>query len=182
MVKSIDTVKPPEPADDMLTPKQELFCQYYCQPSSTFSNGVWSYALAYGFDLANADKTNATWDDDHKNVTEPSDFEKMRNVCGVNAHRLLRNAKIINRVKELRAEMFDDDAFFDSKLVQIAERGKDTDAIAAIKHRNDLKQRVTKKIDANIKGDVTAIALVEFIGEDDEDDAAADGQSHNTDS
>jgi len=61
--------------------------------------------------------------------------------------RLIRNDKILARINALMLEQFNTDAMFDSKILEIALRGKDSDALNAIKHRNDLKQRITKKVE-----------------------------------
>jgi len=61
--------------------------------------------------------------------------------------RLIRNDKILARIKFLLLEQFNDDNASDYRLMEIIIKGKDSDAINAIKHRNDLKQRITKKVE-----------------------------------
>lgn len=139
-----------------LTEKQESFCQYYAQLSDTYNNGTWSYALGYGHDLENADKENAIWEfpdqKDKGKIITPSDYDRMYNLCSVEAHRLLRTPKILDRIQSIKATWVEDDKIIDSRLMDIIQRGKDTDALAAIKHRNELKNRVTKKLDVTSAG------------------------------
>lgn len=67
-------------------------------------------------------------------------------------------------------ELFADDDVFDARLVEIVKRGRDADAINAIKHRSDLKQRITKKIDITTAGRPMAnlddAELLKIAGED----------------
>jgi hypothetical protein len=136
---------------DKLTEKQEQFCQYYAQLSDLYGNGTWAYALGYGHDLENANRHN--FDKDEKGLDKPgtSDYDKMANMCAVEAHRLLRIPKIIERVRDIKATWFEDDKVIDTRIMDIIYKGKDTDAIAAIKHRNELKNRVVKKLDVELK-------------------------------
>lgn len=151
--------------EEGLTERQESFCQYYAQLSDTYGNGVWSYALGYKHDLENSDRTNAVWDDDHKNILVRSDYDRLYNTCAVEAVRLLRMPKIIVRIREIKATYFDDDKVIDTRMMDIIHRGKDSDSIAAIKHRNDLKNRVTKQMDITSGGEPIT-ALVQFMDDD----------------
>jgi hypothetical protein len=153
--------------EDNVTESQDLFCQFYTQLSDTYGNGTWSYALAFGHDLANAPKDDAVWDDDHKNILEKSSYSKMENVCAVGASRLLRDDKIIGRIRDLKAAHFNDDKIVDSRVLDIIQKGKDTDALAAIRHRNEIKQRVVKKIEGKVEGELK-VALVEFMSDDED--------------
>lgn len=134
-----------------LTEKQEMFCQYYAQLSDLYGNGTWSYALGFGHDLENANRHNFDKDEKGLDIPRTSDYDKMANMCAVEANRLLRNPKIIERVRDIKSTWFEDDKIIDTRIMDIIQRGKDTDAIAAIKHRNELKQRVTKKLDVEVK-------------------------------
>lgn len=123
-----------------LTPEQELFIQLYTTQGDTFSNGVISYARAYGFELPELE--NGYVD------TKSSEYK----TCKASASRLLTLDYIIARKRELLVALFNDDTVIDARLNEIVLNGKDTDAIQAIKHRNDLKQRVTKKLDVTTQG------------------------------
>lgn len=143
--------------ENTLTEKQEAFCQYYAQLSDTYNNGTWSYALGYGHDLENADKENAVWEfpdsPDRGKLITPSDYDRMYNLCSVEAHRLLRKPKILERIQAIKSTWVEDDKIIDSRLMDIIQNGKDTDALAAIKHRNELKQRVIKRADITSGGE-----------------------------
>lgn len=138
-----------------LTSKQELFCKYYTTLGDTLFNGRLSYAKAYGYDLATASTVRImemVIDKDGKEVQQgvigSSELEKMENYCTVGGSRLtVWNDNVIARIHELTLANFNDDTIADKRLEEIIQRGKDTDAIQAIKHRNDLKQRITKKLD-----------------------------------
>lgn len=140
-----------------LTEKQEAFCQYYAQLSDTYNNGTWSYALGYGHDLENADKENAEWEFPEESnkgkLIKDSDYNRMYNLCSVEAHRLLRTPKILERIQVIKSTWVEDDKIIDSKMMDIIQNGKDTDALAAIKHRNELKQRVVKRSDITSGGE-----------------------------
>jgi len=153
--------------EDNLTEKQEAFCQYYAQLTDTYNNGAWSYALAYGFDLENAPHDDFEKDDKGHEKRGTSSYDKMYNVCAVCASRMLRVAKVLHRIREIKASWVDDDKIIDSRMMDIIISGKDTDALAAIKHRNDLKNRVTKQLDITSGGEPVT-ALVRFMGEEDE--------------
>ena len=53
----LDTFNAPkEDLGELLTSKQELFCQYFCKNSHLFGNQTLSYAEAYGVDLSSYSK------------------------------------------------------------------------------------------------------------------------------
>lgn len=156
-----------------LTSQQELFCQFYGQLSDTYSNGTWSYALAYGHDLENADKDDYVLDDKGMKIIGSTTYDKIANTCAVSASRLLRNAKIIERIQVIKTAWIDDDNVVDAKLMDIIQKGKYTDAMAAIKHRNDLKQRVTKKVKIDVET-ANAALLKEYGILGGQDDGKAD--------
>lgn len=135
-----------------LTPQQELFCRYYTDDNSdTFSSGVLSYALAYDYDFATTD-TKRDLDKDNKEIKGTSEYDRMYNTCSSGASQNLRMNNIRARIDELMLELFNSDIIADKRLTKILLTGKDTDAINAIKHRNDLKQRITKKLDITTQG------------------------------
>ncbi|HEV7423909.1 MAG TPA: terminase small subunit [Candidatus Paceibacterota bacterium] len=111
---------------DSLNQKQELFCRYYTENSDSFGNATLSYKLAYQKD---------------------SKPDKSDDYCGMAGSRLIGNDRIKARIETLLQEQFDTDSVSDSRLMQIIVGGKDSDAINAIKHRNDLKQRITKRVE-----------------------------------
>jgi len=134
--------------EPILTPKNELFCRYYTTAGPTFSNQTLSYALAYGYDLDKADRTNEK-DEDGKEIPESSEYHRMYHYVAMAGSRNMNLDKIIKRVRQLMVDNFNNDAVMDARLAEIATGGKDADSIQAIKHRSELKNRITKKVDIN---------------------------------
>ena len=124
---------------DDLTLQQQLFVKYYTTKGATFNNGTISYALAYDYELPKDDK-------------EKIDYEsKEANICASNGSRLLLNDKVSKAIERKMVEMLNDTAV-DARLNEILQGGKDTDSIQAIKIHNELKQRITKKLDITSDG------------------------------
>lgn len=120
---------------DIYTPQQELFCLAYTSKGDTFYNLTKSYAEAYGYELPLRD--DGTID------TRSRDYS----TCSVGGAILMRDPKIKRRIEGIMIDRFNSDNFWDEKLTEIAEKGGYSDAIAAAKHRNELKQRIVKKLD-----------------------------------
>lgn len=137
--------------DSNLTLQQETFCRWYTTQGETFGNATLSYNLAYDYKLDELSKVNDK-NEKGEEIPNSSEYSKAYNVCAVNGSRLLNNANIIARKIALLNESFEDDKIADARLQEITLAGKDTDAIQAIKVRNDLKQRITKKIDITSAG------------------------------
>lgn len=123
-----------------LTPQQEHFCILYTSRGEFGRNAYKSYAEAYGFDIP----LTETGGIDYKS----SEYR----TCSANASRLLTTPNINSRIKEIYLTKFNDSTEVDARLTEIIESGKDTDSIQAIKIHNDLKQRITKKIDITSAG------------------------------
>lgn len=132
--------------DITLNPKQELFCRYYTEEGETFSNAYLSYARAYGYDFASLNNRRVK-DDKDRDIIGTSEREKAESVCKSAGSRLLSNVKVRARIRDLMVVLFNQDDIADAKLTAIMLSGKDADAINAIKHRNDLKQRIIKKVE-----------------------------------
>lgn len=157
LMQSIDTEN--ELASKKLTIKQELFCKYYTTMGETFGNATTSYAKAYGYDLESADTVRETETvkegnkDVIKEIFGTSELDKMTHYVQTAGSRLLAWYDVINdRIQTLLLEQFNDDTIADKRLEQIILKGKDTDAIQAIKHRNELKSRLTRKLDITSAG------------------------------
>jgi len=107
-----------------LNPKQERFCILYASDREFFGNGVQSYLEAYELD------------------SKKSSY----NTAKVNAHKLLTNTNILNRINELLEEEGLNDVFVDKQLkfaiTQCAEIGS---KIRAINEYNKLKGRHAAK-------------------------------------
>lgn len=134
-----------------LTPQQELFCRWYTTQGDTFGNATLSYNLAYDYKLDTLDTTNEK-DEKGEEIKGTSEYSKAYNTCSVMGSRLLNNTKIIERKIALLKEMFDNSDIIDARTQEIILNGKDTDSIQAIKIHNDLKQRITKKLDITSAG------------------------------
>ena len=142
------TTKPKAPAKlkkHLLNPKQEMFCTLYASDREFFGNGTQAYIEAYNIDV----KKKGAYDG-----------------ARASAYGLLTNPHILVRINELLESAVLNDEFVDKQLAFLISQNADMKTkIAAIKEYNGLKQRVTKKIDANLTGDLS-VALVEFVGDD----------------
>jgi phage terminase small subunit len=131
-----------------LKPQQELFCQYYTSSSEMFGNGVQSYIEAYDVKL---DKAGS--------------YASAR----VNAHKLLKTDYILERINELLNELVLNDEHVDKQLAFLISQNAELNTkLGAIKEYNALKQRIVKKIEGSLTGDLT-VALVEFVGDEPSD-------------
>jgi hypothetical protein len=122
-----------------LTPQQEQFVLNYTTQGIFYSNGVLSYANAYNYTLPVKENGDIN--------TKSSEYT----TCNVCACKLLQSANIQERLQEIYLAMLNDKTM-DARLSEIATKGKDTDSIQALKIYNDLKQRITKKIDITTAG------------------------------
>lgn len=122
-----------------LTPQQEAFCQAYTKRGETFSNAYKSYSFAYDIEIPLTE--------DNKIDYKSSAYA----VCQASGSRLLLNVSVSERIRDLLLEKLNDKEV-DARLNEILLGGKDTDSIQAIKIHNDLKQRITKRIDVTSAG------------------------------
>ncbi len=135
-----------------VTPDQELFCRAYTRADTqTFSNATLSYAEAYGIDFASLD-TRREIDEKNKEIQGTSELDKSKRYCAMAGSRLMTLDNVRARITSLMMELFNDDSIADSRIQRIILTGKDADAINAAKVRNDLKQRIVKKLDVTTQG------------------------------
>ena len=120
--------------ENKLTPQQELFVKLYTTQGDSFSNATLSYSIAYDYDLPKDEKG--------KILQDSLEY----NICASNGSRLLKNDKIIARKRELLLELFNE-ATIDARLNEILIGGAEANSIQAIKIANDLKNRITKRVD-----------------------------------
>ena len=107
--------------NNKLTPKQELFCQLMVNSVDLFGNATKSYLCAYGMDESNI------------------------NTASTNASRMLRNAKVSDRVNQLLDELIDE-KIVDRELMYVILQRKDLSAkVSAIREYNKLRGRVSDK-------------------------------------
>ncbi len=134
--------------------KQEAFCQYYTRNDAVFGNATQAYAEAYGYRLENLsdeEPTEEVWDEIMEIMKtvklDDSPYAKAYNTCSVMGHRLLRNTKINERVKEILREMMVE-AEVDSEIMYVIKQKTDFGAkMSAIKEFNKLKGRIIEKVE-----------------------------------
>lgn len=122
-----------------LNAKQKLFCELFATSEEFFGNGVQSYIEAYN--LKSAQYASA----------------------GAGASRLLKNVKILAYINDIMEKIGFNDAHADKQLgflmTQNAELGV---KLGAIRHFNDLKQRIVQKIDLGLdKNTITLLGLID---------------------
>lgn len=111
---------------DILTPRQEKFCQLYATDTEFFGNWVQTYLAVYDID------TNKKW---------------WYSTATTSASRLLTNVKVYTRINDLLVEQWLNDEFVDKQLLFLMSQQDDkTNKLWAIKEYNKLKQRITDKI------------------------------------
>lgn len=131
----IETIKKEEPPEQKINPKQELFCQYYATNRDFFGNGVEAYAEAYDLD-----RNKPTW----------------YNTAKTNAWRLLTNADILKRIRDLMELGPLNSEFVDSEMAfVIAQRADLTAKVAAMREYNKLKSRIIEKGKLELMGELT---------------------------
>lgn len=135
-----------ESIKDKLTPKQEMFCQYYCCNEETRFNATWSYAYAYWYDLEGADteviRDKLTWE-----VIKKSERLRLEGICAACSNAMLRNSKIQARFTELFNEL-KKDHIVDREMMKLILQNDDNKAKQdMIKEYNKLMKRITDKIE-----------------------------------
>ncbi len=115
-----------------LTPKDELFCQYYSRGGSgTFGNARKSYAMAF-------DKKIET--------------EKQKALCDNLAGRLLGKVVVLNRCNELLDKLINDDVADRELAYTMAQRENLHAKVSAIGEFNKVRGRITTKIKHKFEG------------------------------
>ncbi len=122
-----------------LTLQQELFVKLYTTKGDTFGNGVLSYSGAYDYDLP--------VDEKGKIITDCKEY----NACKANASRLLTGDNVRVAVRNKMLELFNE-VEMDARVAEIAMNGQESNSLQAVKIFNELKQRITKKIDITSAG------------------------------
>jgi hypothetical protein len=135
-----------------LNPKHELLCQLYVKNAELFGNGTQCYAEAYGFKL---DELSRERPKDEITGMDSGDSprELAENTCAVNGSKLLRSAKIQNRLTQLLNEMLKDE-IVDGELAKIILQNRELPTkMAAIREYNKVRQRITEKVDLTSGGE-----------------------------
>jgi phage terminase small subunit len=119
-----------------LTPKQELFCQYFASDREFFGNGTQSYIEAYNV-----------------NLNEKGAYQTAR-AC---AYESLTKPHILARINELLEVEGLNDVAVDKQLkLVIAQSADYPSKVAAIREYNKLKARIVDKSEQTIVADVTS--------------------------
>jgi len=114
-----------------LNAKQERFCRLYASDEEFFGNGLQAYVEAYNIDLS---KRGAI------------------NTAKSNAYRLLTKAYILDRINEIFEARGLNDVFVDKQLEKLVTQDADFKTkLGAIKEYNELKKRITKKVELHHK-------------------------------
>lgn len=117
----------------------EDFCKAYTTKGETYGIAYKSYSYAYEIEIP-------------LTVENEIDFKSSEyRVCQSSGSRLLLKDEIKARISALLVEKLNDTSV-DTRLADIIEGAKPADAIQGIKVYNDLKQRITKKIDITSAG------------------------------
>lgn len=115
-----------------LTPKQEDFCQLYLS-QEFYGNGVQTYIEAYNIDLTEPGAYNAAKASASENLTKPN---------------------ILDRIDELLEEAGLNDQYVDKQLYFLIRQSADLRTkLGALKEYNQLKTRITKKVDLTSGGE-----------------------------
>lgn len=158
-----------------LTLEQERFCQCYTQDSDLFGNATLSYAEAYNRGLETKDRTRQK-DEKGFDIVGTSEYDKEEHYCGAAGSRLMRNDRVLMRINVLFQEKYLTDLNADATLAKVMASGTNTEKLAAIKQYNELKGRITKKLDLSSLGNPVSTdnaELKEFIRETRADRAQA---------
>lgn len=134
-----------------LKPQHELFCQLYVKNADLFGNATMCYAEAYGFKLDELSDDRPI--DNMGKETGKSAREAAEATCAVNGSKLLRNAKIQDRVTLLLNEMLKDEVV-DAELAKVILQKENPAAkMTAIREYNKIRQRITEKVDLTSGGE-----------------------------
>lgn len=137
-----------------LTPRDELFCRLYTQNSSLFGNGTKCYAQAFDYDLESMSR-EAVYEEGGNDEDEEfpaqrkkiqdSEYDRSCKICGVQASKLLANARINDRINELLLQMFTEN-MADREMSYVMLQREDLGAkMAATREFNKLKGRIIDK-------------------------------------
>lgn len=120
-----------EKQQQKLTPKQKLFCEMYVS-EDFFGNGYAAYCAAYNKEPATKKEINSVKASASENLTKPN---------------------LLAYINELLDLAGFNDAHADKQLLFLMTQNNDYSAkLGAIREYNKVKDRITKKVDVNVKG------------------------------
>jgi len=159
-----------------LNANQELFCHIYTQNTYLYGNGTLCYAQAYKIPLESLPTDDAIYSDPDtetglREKIKDSSYQTAYDNCSAAASRLLRNAKVNDKIKELLVNSMTDSEV-DSELIHTIKQREDYSAkMRAITEYNKIKQRITQKTDITTQGEkVSVIGGMEIILEQEKED------------
>jgi len=133
-----------KPVDtNWLTPRQELFCQYYVCNEDTRFNATNSYAMAYWYDIDAADPEEIR-DELTGKLIKKSERLMMQNVCATGGKQNIRKYQVQTRITKLLNEMMRDE-IVDWEMAKLILWPDGASKREMIKEYNKVQQRVTQK-------------------------------------
>jgi len=143
----------------LLKPQHELFCQLYVKNEELFGNATLCYAEAYNYKLDTLSHEESR--DEFGQLIEASEYDRAYNTCSVDGSKLLRNAKVQERITKFLNEMLKDD-IVDAQLAKvILQNDKLEPKVSAIREYNKIRQRITEKVDVTSGGErVTGFQMI----------------------
>lgn len=142
-----------------LTPEREAFCMLYSSDREFFGNGVQSYIEAFDIQVVNKPDP----DDPH---------QKTYQACRQQAHLLLTNRDILERINEIYEGRGLNDSFVDKQLeFVITQNAEFNPKVRAIQEYNKLKKRTVE-----VHEHTHSFAKYEEMGDDELDKAIEAGE------
>lgn len=136
-----------EAIGETLNLEQTRFCEVFTRPGSeTYNNATLSYAEAYSYDLDSMSR-DAEYDKpkdikNRKKIRE-SEYDRACAVCAVSGKYLLRNPKILDKIKKRYLELFGDNDSIDAEHAKVIYQDEDWNVkLSAIRDANKLKKRL----------------------------------------
>lgn len=123
--------------------EQDEFCRLFVTKGDTYGKAYLCYSIAYNKPIPT--KIN------YQNEEVPDNFSQEYKVCQAASSRMLTLQKVQDRIQEYLLMKFNEQQA-DARISDIIQSGKDADAINAVKIFNDLRQRITKKVDVTTGG------------------------------
>ena len=138
---------------DKLTPRQERFCRLYFSSGEFFGNGVWSYIVAYDYDIPLIGLSSL-------NTAQ----KKAYSVARSGAYDILTKPYIIKEGKKILDSLIESEVV-DRELVKVILQNKDLSSkVSAIREFNKLKGRIQNKLDLTSKKEQvqTVVNIVKY--------------------
>lgn len=126
-----------------LSPKEEMFCQYYAKSGVAFGNARLAYAIAFN---------------------KPFTTNAQKSVCDTLSQRLFRKVLVCDLIEKLLNEKIDDE-IVDKELSKVIRQSENLHAkVSAISEYNKVRGRITEKHKHKFEG-VSNETLAEKLAE-----------------